>query len=404
MPELSSNNTGSGALETLDLINAPDETPIVKEPVTPEIKEPEVEVEAEPDDESAEDKEPELNLSESDEDEFTYTATPTASELKKTFPDLFKKYPSLEKTIRRESHYAEVFPTIQEARDAAEQINSYRQVESELNSGSISGILNSLKKSNSKAFGQVTGGILETLKEIDQEAFYEVTTQNVSRVLGNAFNKFKGADKESGDYQVALAAQILYKYITNGDTKVGEQPIARREEVNPKEAELTKKEQEFEVRRFNSATTEVNSKVKSIAQASVEKAIDPRDVMTPFAKNAAIKQCMDELVEEIQTDGRFNKLLVSAWTQSRSEDYSDASKAKIRKMLLSKAQNVLPAIIQRIRNEAVKGSRKSREESNDEKPLGRGRPTGSTSKTSGSNGKDKTVPANMSTRDFLMAD
>lgn len=356
---------------------------------------------------TSEDSDSELSLSDDDTEssDLTYTSLPPVRELKEKFPDFFKKYPNIEKTLRRESHYAEVFPTIQEARDAAESVRQFNEIKSELNSGSVSGLLNSLKRENNSAFEKITDELLDTVRQLDKEAFNKITSDNVSIILKNAFGRFKDSDKESNDYQVALAAQVLYNYIFGGSTRVTDAPRQATDQKSEKEKEFERKANEFEQKKFNSAVNENNSRVRSIVEKSIEKAIDPREQMSPYVKSKAIKDCIDGLVEAIQGDTRFNKLLEGAYHESRKDDYSDKSKAKIRKMLLNRAETLLPGIMKKVKDEALKGVGR-KEKPADEKPLARGRAsTNSSSSNKGSQDKQKAaIPAGMSSIDYLNSD
>jgi hypothetical protein len=69
---------------------------------------------SEDEEDSDESEEAEVKIESKDEDleDLRYTNVPTRDTLKKAYPDIFKKYPELDRAIYREKAYTEIFPSI----------------------------------------------------------------------------------------------------------------------------------------------------------------------------------------------------------------------------------------------------------------------------------------------------
>src|SRR5215475_3565405 len=66
-----------------------------------------------------EDDEKEPNLE--DEDELELSKIPKRAEIKAAYPDIFKKFPQLERALYREHAYAEVFSSVADAKEAKDR-------------------------------------------------------------------------------------------------------------------------------------------------------------------------------------------------------------------------------------------------------------------------------------------
>jgi hypothetical protein len=146
--------------------------------------------------------------------------------------------------------------------------------------------------------------------------------------------------------------------------------------------------------------------VKSI----IDKNLDPKESMNDWQKQKALRDCADNLAQQIDKDTRFRSILDKLWEKAAEVNFNQESLDKIRSAYLSKAKGLLPDIIRKTRNEALKGRGNNRpNERNNPLPVGRPstvkRET-TERKSSGNSDKDKAraLPKGMSSRDYLMKD
>lgn len=338
-----------------------------------------------------------------DEDELEYQEVPRRKEILKEFPELFKKFPTIEKAIYREQAYAEAFPTVADAKDAIKIVEQYRSIESDLLSGNLDNILKQVHSVDKNAFSKIADGYLETLKGIDINAYTNTVGGLVRNALYTVLTEGKKLGDEQGE-QLMIAAKLINKFYFQ-DTNVQPAVSGKAEEkVNPRETELTKREQEFNNRALGVAVNEVTEKVTGSIKSYIEKVLDPKGVMTPYVKKNASKDALDQTISELRKEPRFSAMLDKLWQESGKENFSEGSKSKIRKQLLRRAESILPDVMRRVKADALKGqATRTREasESRDEKPIERGRPA-STNNTSTGN-KNAPKPGE-STLDFLNRD
>ena len=106
----------------------------------------------------------------------------------------------------------------------------------------------------------------------------------------------------------------------------------------------------------------------------------------------------------ISKDARFRSLLDKLWEKAFQNDFDKESTDRIKSAYLSKAKTLLPSVIKKARNDALRS--RSGEVSEDilaEKkgPIAQGK---STSHPSGKFKKASDIPRGMSTLDVLMKD
>jgi len=357
----------------------------------------------EDDKEGKEDKkeEKEIKLNEDEEDELTFKHIPRQQILKK-YPNFFKEFPSIEKTIYKEQQYSELFPTMQEAKDSKEAAENYQHFESALLSGNISPVLNSLKQSDPNAYEKVVETFLPTLIKSDKNASAIITAQVMKGSIITMFSEGKARNNEN----LQLAAQILHEFaFGTGQISAYVQKHKIDDTKNPKEEELQNREQSFIKQQFDVAVSDVSERTENVIKSTIDRHIDPNNIMTPYVRGKAVQDIISSVDEEIKKDRSFNTLIEKLWEKSMNDNFSKGSKDKIRNALLAKAQTVLPGILRKVRAEALRGNaarsfKKEEVEEKEEKPkVSRMAPA----RENSDRGKNKDGRG-MKTADFFMQD
>ncbi len=193
----------------------------------------------------------------------------------------------------------------------------------------------------------------------------------------------------------------MHKFIY-GSTAITPPEIIKSEEPSDKERELARREADFTQQQLSNAVSDVTVRTDNVIKSTIDKYIDMKQVMTSYVRNKATDDVMNQVRESISGDSRFRAMLDKMWEASAKEGFNETSKLKIRNALISKAKTILPGIIQKVKNDALKGSltrTKEASETKDERPLPRGKPA------EGSKKLDKnSIPKGMRSIDYLMQD
>lgn len=347
--------------ELKELIDKADKEDKVEEP---EKEEEKVELK---EGEEKDEKEEKIELDESKDE---YIAPVSRKEILAAYPDLFKKFPYLERAMYRDREYTELFPSVEEARQSVERLGTLQNAESELFSGKQENILKAVKAQDENAYYKLVDDFLPMLERTDQKA-YLATIGNVGRhFVARMWQEGAklGKDTDGGKALQQAAATLSTALFGKAELKEMER-LAKPEDPNANKVAEERAQQLAE--RYSEVADDLDGRVQNTLFATIEQYIDPKQTMSEYVRDNAMEDCLEYLDEAIEDDTQFKPYLDSLWKQAMAANYSRASQDKIKAAYLSKAKSLLPGIIQRVRKEAgqqVSSKRVIKEEDREEKP------------------------------------
>lgn len=381
--------------ETLELESSPKKS----DKKTPEKGDEDTE---ETKEEKGDDEEETLEIEDLDkEDELDYVNPPSRKEILAKHPNIFKDFPQLERAFYREQKYSEILPTIEDAKEAKEKAETLDKYDKEIMSGSSESLLTSVKDRDKEAFARVVDNYLPTLHKVDEAAYYHT----IGNMIKHTIISMVKDSKEQGDEDLGTAASILNKYIFGTDKFTHPQRLSK-EEVSNKSGEkedVSEREKKFIERQYNTAKDDLGTRIDNVLKATVDKAIDPNDSMTAYVKKTASREVLEGLESAILKDTRFRSIYDKLWEKAAANDFDKESMDRIKSAYLSKAKTLLPVLIQKARQEALKGSKRTTDDKDRKGPIPPGKIRTSASLTSGKpNGSSsKPIPRGMTTLEFL---
>lgn len=329
------------------------------------------------------------------------------------YPNIFKDFPDLEKSYYRERAFSELLPTPADAKEAVEARDILNSFEVDLHKGNVENILASVKQKDTNAFYKIVDNYLPNLAKVDKDAYHHV----VGNVIKSTIIQMIQEGKSSSNETLEVAAQILNQFVF-ASSKF--EPITNLSgtddsKEDPRLAEIDKREKAITEREFNRSLDSINKRCENAIKSTLDKNIDPKNSMTDYVKGVAIDRAQKELNQLIDKDTRFKGILDQLWKRAADNNFSVESTDKIKNTYLSKAKSLLPALIKKHRNEALKGlGKRVVDDSDDDRdrkgPLPAGKPRTSTSSsnrgTSGNSDKEKarSIPSNVRSVDYLMQD
>ncbi len=333
----------------LDKEVPPPEKKVAKEPKEKEEEEP---AEPEEDDDDLELKEPEEEVEKLDlkaDDNIEIDAPPRKKEILKEYPELFKKFPFLEKMLYRDKQYNELFGSFDDAKEVAERSEAFSSFESQLLSGNTKEILREVKNADEKAFNIIVDDYLPALAEVDKEAYFHVVG-NLNRRLIMEMMK-EATDTENDDLK--QAALLVNQYVF-GTSKFTAPTNRVAKEESPEKKEVETERLAFVRERFESSRDDLQTRVDNTLKATISEYIDPKGAMSPYVKKNAVADAMKFLSSAIASDSSVVKNLDSLWRAAFDNKFSKESLSKIQSFYLSKARGNLKNAIMKARAEALK--------------------------------------------------
>lgn len=321
------------------------------------------------------------------------------------YPNVFKDFPYLEKAYYREQQFTEVFPTIPDAKEAAEAKQVLDRFENDVMAGNTETLLRAIKQESPRGFAKIVDDYLPTLAKVDEQAYFHV----LSNVTKHTIVAMVKEARNSGNEALQSAAQLLNQFVFGTSEFKPPTNLAKHEpEVDNKEREIEEREQQFVRQQFESSREDLNTRINNTLRNTIDANIDPKKSMTDYVRKNASREALEMLETVLSRDARFIALKDKLWEAAFQDNFSKEATDRIKSAYLSRAKTLLPTVIKKARIDALKGlgKRVSEEEEStpNKSPITPGRPRSQEGNKSGKVTSAKDIPKGMRTIDFLMQD
>lgn len=410
-PQSSEPETGSkelGVEDTIELLGEDEqkEAPLDITPREAKKDEEGEDKEAGTEEEGDELKEIEEELEGPKEEDLELMTPVRRKEILAKYPTLFKDFPYLEKAYYREQQFTELLPTIQDARVAVEKARAMDMMEGSVMSGDISGVLQAAKQGDSEAFLKIVDNYLPALKRADSQAYYHVLGNVIKDTIITMVREGRNLGEQGAPLQAA--ANVLNQFVFGSQTFSPPAPLSSQSkpEEQQREQQYRQQEQQRTYQQFESVREDLQTRADNVLRSTIDQHIDPRSTMTDYVKKHATSEAFESLENLINKDTRFRGLLDRLWEKAFEKGFDKESTERIKSAYLSKAKTLLPTVIKKARNDALRGLGRRVDSAEEDKadksgPIQQGR---STSPSSGKFKKAGDIPKGMSTLDVLMQD
>lgn len=364
----------------------------------------------EDDEEIDELKEIEDELEEPTEEQLELVTPVRRREILKKYPQLFKDFPYLEKAYYREQQFTELLPTIDDAKQAVEAKSILDSFEKDLMSGNSETVLKAVKSENPTAFAKMADNYMLTLRNVDENAYFHVLGNITKHTIAAMVQEARNSKNE----ELQNAALLLNQFVFGTSTYSPPQNLAKPEQPGDKDKEnkISEREQTFIKQQFESTRGDLNTRVNNTLRNTIQAHIDPKSSMTDYVRRNAERDALEQLEGLISKDSRFKTLVDRLWEKAYTDGFTQEAKDRIKSAYLSKAKTLLPSVIKKARNEALRGiGKRVKDDDNDSEvverdnkkgPVNQGKPRSQISAGKIKDAKD--IPKGMKTIDFLNAD
>lgn len=313
-------------------------------------------------------------------------------EVTKKYPNLFKDFPDLRHKFFHEEQYRELFPSIEEAKEALEEVEGFRELETSLKSGTVQdteGILESIKELGADVVANFADNFLPALQKIDQDTYFRTITPLLVQSVRNLYDS--GIQNENENFQ--NAALVMAKYLF-GDMKVasGEKEVKLSEKPGSKgkgkDTELENERAQFRNERYTTFLNDVTQTSNSQITSLIENGLDPKNAMPSGMKRLIVREVAEEISKVLGANSTHKSKMNSLWKKAGDGNFQSNWKSKILSAYLEAAEEVMPRIRSKIRAEAL-GIRERRPENNGDKDNRRREPKSTVSNGRSSNSQNK---------------
>lgn len=327
-------------------------------------------------------------------------------EILKAYPDLFKKFPALEKSYWRDREFTKYFPNPEDGEKALQAVTTIENFERAIvDEGDLHSVLKMVKDNNPTTFARMVDGYLDALSTTDRSAFDHV----VGNVTKHLIKAMWTEGKESGDDSLQEAAELLNFYAFG--TKKYSPPTKLAKDEAPEDKNKTNESshaRELFKQTMENNIDEVNSRVNNLLKINIEGNIDPNKSMSDFVRKSAIREALEKVNDLLDRDTQFKNYVNRAWEQAAKANFSKASVQKVQDLYVAKAKSLLAPVVKSARAEALRGlkveKREAEETETERKPERQKTGENTERRLSSNKNKAKEIPAGMSSLDYLMQD
>lgn len=344
----------SNMTEEMDLFEDvidPDKELVVK--VTPK-KDDELDTEVgkdetpseEDDEEDVDPEESETDSEEDEEEELQAQANgkTTFKQIKEKYPDVFKDFPSLKDNFFKAQQYEKVFSTVEDAKEAYDENESYINLRESVLSGNPELLLTGLKSTDQKSYEVFVRKIVPTLWKNDKELYNDVATPIVESLLRNTYRE---AVKHNNEELIAAVKAIGKSVFNDEDFLEGKVTFTKPIE-EPKDEEKVA----TATAAYNTAMGAVSEDINKGLKAEIRRGLDPNNAMTPFIRKSIIDATVREIANQLSKDLKFQGSQSARWGKARRAGYDESSKRQLISAALARAKQLVPEVRNKMRSAA----------------------------------------------------
>lgn len=346
--------------DILKSFNDESETTEIEE--TPEGSSDEVEVPETKSEEDEDELEPEIKAElEALEDETEETPKidedevvdiPRRAQILKEYPDVFKKFPFLERAFYKVSEYDNIFPSLDDAKATVIKASVLGKIEHDINTGNLDNLFKGIKQTDPDGWNRCVDNMLKAVHTADEKA-YGIILRNI---MGNVIRGIEADGKEYDNEVLTNTAKTL-KDIFFASKNPEQVKLGKEVKTDPESEKLNRERAQYEQQRYDTSLQEVTESVQNTLKGWIEQTIDPKGTMSPYVKRNAVKDALEMLENDLRNSKTLHPITQRLWMNARSNNYSRDSIKKIENAFKARGKTLLPSAIKKARAEALKDSR-----------------------------------------------
>lgn len=275
---------------------------------------------------------------------------PTMEQIKKAYPELFKKFPALQASFNRERQFSEVFATPADAAEAAKISSDYESLRDDVVNGDGGKFIPALKESDSLA--KFSKSFLPNLYKADKDVHWQVILPVIEDMVRLAYKDGSRRNDENLTNSALHMAEFLL-----GDMSVaeGKKTFVEKAEAKP-DTKVQEERQRYENERFNNFNIDVHEALYNSLVTEINKGFKAEDGLTDFMKESVRKAAIDQIVKAVKEDKEFTLEKDGLWKKAKANGYRNDDKSRILNASLARAKSLIPGIRRKLIGEALGSS------------------------------------------------
>jgi hypothetical protein len=289
---------------------------------TPDEKEDEQDSDDEDDEDKEEEEEPDPDV--------TVSSSPIRDATKK-YPKLFKEFPEFREAYFRDRDFRQIFPSVEDARVAADATEQYQFIQNEVASGNPQSIVDFLAK-DTKTLARFGRSFLKGTMGANQEAFEHITKPILIGVLSNAAREAELHGNKNLGASVKWLSQFIFQSPELPTDGFRDEPAP----TNGSDSRILQQQLgEFTNEAFEQGQYQSLQMIAdSVAGLNLNKAV----------KKTLIREIFKTADEKITQDVPHMKMMNSLWNKVRKGAITRQNRATIINAYVGAVKKLLPSV------------------------------------------------------------
>jgi len=283
---------------------------------------------------------------------------PSVKEIKEKYPNFFKDFPEIKEAMFREALFTQIYPTVDDAKEAFTDNEAFAALSDSALSGDPIPLIESLEKTDTKAFNAFSCAFLPALYKKNQEVYSTVVTPLFENLFRQAY--------KSGDENMKNSAINLAEYLFGegeGEASVtGKKTLSRTIQITKEQEDLKKNSDERNAVAFRTAASAVSDQVRKSMNSLVGKDFDPNKVFTPFIRGKLIDEIVQKIDSKLNSAEDHKRVMGGRWKHARANGYSNDEISKLTSTYLARAKSLIPSVREEVRLAALGKTKRVAEE------------------------------------------
>jgi len=308
----------------------------------------------------------------------------TKQVIKEKYPTFFKDFPELKHAFFREQQFTEIFPTVEDAKRAAERELAYEEISASVIEGDAEKFISELGAENKDSLAAFAKNFIPALQKADKEAFYDAIGPTLQGFVKNVYNH----GVKEGDDNVKNAAKIVHKMLFGGGYDDVEKDGLINSDRATKDDKVEKDKAAYFQQKYNTIYKEVTDSCYSTLDSEITKGLDDLKKSRPGLYKIITKDIKERVLSDMDKDQAYLGRMAGLWKREQRAGFNGSLKGSLHTAFIAKAKTLVPKYRSEVRREVLgKESINGDSSSSSREP---NRITGN--RTSSNSGKGKMTP------------
>jgi hypothetical protein len=294
----------------------------------------------------------------------TLHSRPTYTSLKKSFPDIFKKFPELRAMLFREPEFSKLFPTVREAKETAQYADNVRVVEQDMAQGNSQVLLEQLQQASPAILARFVENLPLALHDVSKEAYVKMTTPIIKNAVILARRHARGMN----DKDLWNGLDHIEKFLF-GDHRFSLKKEAPQDDPLKAEREsLAEERQKIQAVANRSFEGRVKDRSQTLLKKEFIRGLDPKNTMLPRMRDLIVRQGLDEIMGRMDKDNAHLAAMNNLWRRAAQSGLSAEAEEQLIRAWLSRARTLVGPVRRKLLAETIGGSEETNKRGKDLPP------------------------------------